>query len=363
MPDTHRNYGIDLLRIVCMLMVPVLHIIGGVLPELYLLGTSYHLGWLLESAVFSAVNCYALISGFVGVGSKSHISRLMSLHLQAMFYSIPITLLAFIIRGRELGTSTLLGAVFPFAFDYYWYYGAYFCLFFFMPALNFLLERMSKRQATLTAGSIILVFSLLPTILQNDFPFTASGYSALWLGALYFLGGYIRKHGVLSNMSRWKLMAGFILLTVFNWAVKMGAEWVTLLVLGRSITSSYLLSYTSPTVLLSAALLLLFFSRLELKGKPLEFTRFFAPAAFGVYLLHDNPVVRGAVVLPLGAWIGGLPAWTLIPLVLLSAVGIWFLGSVTDLLRLALFRRLRVQRRCEKLECVLDGKLERWLEP
>ncbi|MDE6723424.1 MAG: hypothetical protein K2J55_04430, partial [Eubacterium sp.] len=62
-----RNYGIDLLRIVCMIMVPVLHVLGhgGLLEGAEILSVKYEFVWFLEAAAFCAVNCYALISGYV----------------------------------------------------------------------------------------------------------------------------------------------------------------------------------------------------------------------------------------------------------------------------------------------------------
>ena len=67
-----RNYGIDLLRIVSMLMVVVLHVLGqgGVLKTSTPLSIGYSVAWILEIAAYCAVNCYALISGYVGVNSK-----------------------------------------------------------------------------------------------------------------------------------------------------------------------------------------------------------------------------------------------------------------------------------------------------
>ncbi|MBR6668219.1 MAG: acyltransferase family protein [Clostridia bacterium] len=64
-----RNEGIDLLRCLAMLMVVVLHVLnhGGILESSARGMPVYNAAWLLRAAGTCAVNCYALISGYVGV--------------------------------------------------------------------------------------------------------------------------------------------------------------------------------------------------------------------------------------------------------------------------------------------------------
>ncbi|MCR5648942.1 MAG: acyltransferase, partial [Oscillospiraceae bacterium] len=62
-----RNHGVDLLRIVSMLMVVVLHILGqgGLLDAVSAPSLRHTLCWLLLAAAYCAVDCYAMISGYV----------------------------------------------------------------------------------------------------------------------------------------------------------------------------------------------------------------------------------------------------------------------------------------------------------
>ena len=64
-----RNRGIDLLRMAAMWMVVILHILnkGGVLGATAPLSVGCETARLLEIAAYCAVNCYGLISGYVGV--------------------------------------------------------------------------------------------------------------------------------------------------------------------------------------------------------------------------------------------------------------------------------------------------------
>ena len=88
-----RNYGIDFLRCFSMFMVVMLHILGhgGILNNATSGSLNYGVAWLLETMAYCAVNCYALISGFVGTKAKYRYTNIVMLWLQVVFYTIIIT--------------------------------------------------------------------------------------------------------------------------------------------------------------------------------------------------------------------------------------------------------------------------------
>ena len=90
--STKRNLGLDLLRMVSMLGVVELHVLGqqGVLASATPLSPDYMTAWLLETAAFCAVNCYALISGYVGIFGRFHYSSLALIWCQAAWYTLLI---------------------------------------------------------------------------------------------------------------------------------------------------------------------------------------------------------------------------------------------------------------------------------
>lgn len=69
--NTIRNYGIDALRILSMMMVVTLHILtnGEALNSTKVFSGQYEMAWLLQIACFGAVNCYVIISGKVRAGN------------------------------------------------------------------------------------------------------------------------------------------------------------------------------------------------------------------------------------------------------------------------------------------------------
>jgi surface polysaccharide O-acyltransferase-like enzyme len=125
-----RNYGIDLLRIVSMFMVVILHVLGqgGVLTNIQHLTLKGEIFWGIEIACYCAVNCYALISGYVGINAKHKYVNIISLSLQVLFYSVCITgaeIAIALFNRTEISFLTIVSHLLPSITDY-WYFSAYF---------------------------------------------------------------------------------------------------------------------------------------------------------------------------------------------------------------------------------------------
>ena len=102
-----RNYGIDFLRMISMIMIVMLHTLGhgGILRSVSFLSVHYQIAWLLEVIAFGAVNTYAMISGFVSVDSHFKISNILILWLQVLFYGILINTVFFFLLPESRNTS------------------------------------------------------------------------------------------------------------------------------------------------------------------------------------------------------------------------------------------------------------------
>ena len=89
MTEKKRNYGIDLLRMLSMFMIVNLHVLGqgGAMVRIVGDEAGYYAAWFLETCAYCAVDCYGLISGYVGVNGKFRPARLLELWLQVFFYS------------------------------------------------------------------------------------------------------------------------------------------------------------------------------------------------------------------------------------------------------------------------------------
>ncbi len=346
-----RNYGIDLLRVTAMGFVAALHIIGigGIITGSELLSVEFLTAQLLRIAMLCAVNCYALISGFVGWERKPKLSGLAMLWLKAVIFCLAVT--AFFARTNDFGYKTWLNALLPVTTGQYWYLTAYVGLFVLMPILNFAIANMPKKELTWTLSGILVLFCILPISPLTDAFYLHDGYSVLWLAVVYLLGGYLGKYELLDRLSPGKWLLIFVLSVFFAWLPRMLAlAWKPHL--WYDAYGNILIEYTSPSIVLAAVALLAVFSRLELpRGIERSIARV-SPCAFGVYLLHAHPLVFRHVLEnrfahpgtgSIGAMIGTVLMWTAV----ICAAGIAADAALTALLKL-----LKVDRLLKKLDAL-----------
>lgn len=347
-----RNYGIDLLRIVSMFFVAVLHVFnyGGILYRVCLPYSHFYIVWFVEICAYCAVNCYALISGYVGIKSKFKYANILNLYLTAIFYTLAITGIFYIFVPGTVGKIDFIKALFPFGFGHYWYFTAYFCMFFFIPVFNHIINTMDRNSACTLIVSLIGVLSILPTIFNKDIFHTKDGYSAVWLGALYLIGAYISKYDVGKNIGKVSLFGLYLLAVLITWTVKTA---MTVLAAGGYPTDDYaniFVEYTSPTILVTGVCLLLLFSKLQPGSIQKKFIGFFSPLAFSVYLIHEEPLIRENIVRDSFVWTLYEGPWFLLAVVIVSAFLIWFGCSLLDIPRHYLFKLLHIKRLCIKIE-------------
>lgn len=352
-PHSERNHGIELLRIFTMLLAAVLHILkkGGVITASEGNLAAYSTVWLLEAAAYCAVNCYALISGYVGYSDRPkplRLARCIELWLQVVFYSVIITTVYCIAGVGFVGVSDFADAFLPVTSKQYWYFTAYIGMFFFIPLLNALVRRLNRRALVSLCIMLIAVFSLYDTFAsfwKKDPLALVGGHSPLWLGVLYIFGAAMKKLRVPESMSSKKALLIYASAAVFTALFKITGDRLL-----RFVPGSLFVRDTSPTVLLCAAALLVAFARFKPCRKLTEFAVLFAPAAFGVYLLHVSPLVFEHVIGNRFAFIGRLP-FPLLPFAVLASAGVILaVGLAADKVRILLFKALGVPKLCRKAE-------------
>ena len=130
-----KNYGIEWLRILSMYMVAVLHTLGqgGILGSFKQGDLSFSIAWFLETAAFGAVDCFALISGYVGYHSHFRYKKGLRLWFQTFFYTLGITILFAIFMPEAVTKDQWIAAFFPIMKKQYWYMTAYCRIIYFNP--------------------------------------------------------------------------------------------------------------------------------------------------------------------------------------------------------------------------------------
>lgn len=335
-------HNLDLLRIVSMFMIVLTHILGkgGLRDAVDGREDAYFfIVWIMQIFAYVAVNCYGLISGYIGLGSESKLSKIALLWLQVLFYTLVITV-CFNLFGYQLDGNDWLGAFFPVVTSQYWYVTAYFGLLVFKPLLDKGLRFISDKQLGQLVVGIFLVFSLVPALFNNKvLEYSLSkGFGMTWLIILYILGAYLRR------LDLEKIKTGFLL------ALYLFSSLITFL--GMNGIGEIWFWYPSPSLVLASLAIFILFAKWKISGQGRlgALIAFLAPASFGVYLIHLHPLIEKHLLVDQFISLLHLEEW-LLPLALfcLSFV-IYLVSSLIERIRLWLFRRLRLREKLSFLD-------------
>lgn len=344
-----RNYGIDLLRMLLMFMVVILHVLGqgGILDAARPLSSQYNAAWLIETFAYCAVNCYGIITGYVYYNSKYKISSLFQICLQAWLYSVGIAACVWILRPEHFSLSSLLFFGFPVSHRLYWYLSAYVGLFFIIPFLNSGINSLTKHQTKVLLFVSFLLFTVLPTLSEQD-PFgTNRGYSTFWLACLYVVGACIQKYGWAETFASSRAMLIYLASVLLSWGWKIGYESI---VGWETSPCIDLISYTSPTIVVAAIALFFVFKNMKISSKLSVFISIFSSAAFGVYLIHEHEMIIANIMLDNFAFLTGYPTIIMVFAIMSSALAIFTVCISVDCIRYKVFQWIHIRDHLEKIE-------------
>lgn len=347
-----RIHGLDVLRCLSMFYVVILHVLaqgkGGSLDVSFLGASNYAPSWLLNFGALCAVNCFTLISGYVGINSTYRFSKFIALWFQVLFYTLTIAVLFQIFLPGSVNIKTWLTAI---SGNQYWYFTAYAVLFCFIPYLNKGIQALSRNQARQLCCLIIIIFGGLAPIFGVA-EICNQGYNAIWLACLYVIGACIAKFNLWDSLKKPSLYYGLtVIVTTAIFIVWNYAAFATDIYGGYS---HLLVQYTSPLIVLSSIFLFLGCLRLQIKNTIIiKLLAFFAPLSFAVYLIHTNPLIWRH-------WMAGrfeifqsLPWYGMMLAVLAGSLAIYLSCSLIDYIRSLLFRLLNISSLSQKLEQIL----------
>ena len=342
-----RNYGVDALRIVSMLMIVVAHVFtqGGVLNAVEQGSAGWYAAWALRIFILVDVNCFALITGDTAVDSRFRASRVVSLWLQLFAYSVVI---AGLFRVLEIGAFQPKASFFPVLSGRWWYMTAYFGIIFFLPFMGILLRNLSRRQASLLVLALICVFSLLPSVYYRDTFKLQGGYDVAWLAILALIGGYIKRFEPFKNVRRrWLIVYAAAMACICVWKF-----------VSKSAPDRFV-NFTSIFALTGSVALLLFFSRISVAPAVKKLTKFIAPMTLGVYLIHVHPAVWNFVLPGLFAPLAAMNPAVMLLGVVASALVVFLVCAAIDWVRGQLFRLLGINKLAEIIGDKLTALAER----
>lgn len=193
-----RDVNLDLLRIVSMLLIIFLHSIdhSGVLEntENHGVGMNFYVHFTYAMCMV-CVNIYVMLSGYFMVNSKFRLHKLVSLWMEAVFYSFILKLIFMLVGKESFSVVSLVSCFFPILTGRYWFLTIYTGLYLVSPFINILIQGMDKKQH----GFLNLVLFAIMSIWISIHPSIAGmnsggGWGLAWFVVLYLAAAWLRLY-------------------------------------------------------------------------------------------------------------------------------------------------------------------------
>ena len=346
-----RNYNIDLLKIISMIMVVILHInlFGGLINSAshsdkfdYKFFVNFY-----EEVCVIAVNVFVVISSwFLSSSTSFKTKKIIQLIVSMFFWYIGATIVAFLL-GIHPDTKGIASTL-PLVGTSYGFISGYLVLFLLSPYINKLTERLSKKSYRLLAIGLFVVFSLFAPLIHNGYLLVNSGYSFAWFICIYIITGYIRKHLKWQNWFWYHYLVSFVLMTLIGTLSRCFQ-------LPLYLTNGH---YNDPVIFISALSCFLFFASIRVEsGFAIKIISFFVPLSVAVFFIHANPFIE--------QWFStiGFNSFinenTIHYMVIVPALAllVFIFCTVCDYVRDKLFSILRINKLVDKLSSSLDKHL------
>ena len=239
----------------------------------------------------TGVNIFILITGYYSYKIlKIKYHKLAHLGLKTTFYSVLLTIAAFITGSAAISKKILLKSFFPLIFgNGYWFIIIYFELCLLMPILNKVIIDLDKKEHEYFLLTGFIIFTVLPFVIQPYIEINEFGYSNLiWFIYIYFLGAYISKYNISDRFENKMLLSLLLIGSIFAHIV---FSVLSSIEFGPSILKpmiNSLASYNANAIfpLFISIIFMILFTKISIKENKLLAS--LGAATFGIYLFHDN---------------------------------------------------------------------------
>ena len=300
-----RNPGIDLLRLLTMYCIVLNHFLyhGQGINHFYRYKTEL---LMIHSYTDWHNDAFILISGIVGYKTNKY-SNLLYLWLQVTFYSVGIHKYATEYKKGFHVRQDIEKQYYPLIFSQYWYFTIYFGTYLYLPLINKGIEYLTKFELRLVIMSSLGILILWRDYKNRNDMFNFHGGGSIpWFLLFYTIGGYIGKYKVNYNGFK-RLILLFIYGSIyliashvyFKACIKKEYDFI---IFDKKIEIPFELrkmlneSYDSSLKIIQSISVCLFFLQIPYNKYIGKVISFFGPLAFGIYLIHDNNIIRENVI-------------------------------------------------------------------
>lgn len=289
--DNHRKSGLDLLRLVCMLMVITLHYFGagGLLASNQTSKINYYIGSFFVVFCRIAVDCFYLNSGYFLKPSENRNiieekvkKGILKIYSKAWSYSVLITIICLILGISDFSLSVILRAFFPVIFNQYWFITVFILLQGVRPFIEKLLFNLDKTDLRILCG-ILLFFDCFACAFGNN---SLLEYGNGFLhGITMILVGFSLNY-IPSNKYRKSVLT--IVYIAFCVATRLSSLVITYLGVDINYSSTFMV-YNSPLIIIASIAFFLIFRDVRCN---IKWVTKVSPHVLAIYLLNDHSLMR-----------------------------------------------------------------------
>lgn len=286
--ESNRESNYELLRLLSMVLILCLHANFQSLGEPTVTAATANPVQMFVRVFFQqicevGVNVFVLISGWFGIRPKK--SSFFNLIFQVFFYSVGLYLLMFLLGDRLPFLKTIQVLWFG---SGYWFVPAYIILYVLSPVINSFIDN-SDRSSIVKFLCLYFALELIYGWAFDDFANYDGGYSTISFVGLYVLARYLRIYKPsIMYWSKGRLMALYFIICSLGALITILSLLSGITFLAEHIYGKMLI-YTSPFVVVPSLLLVLIFSKIEIKSKSINWL---ASSCFAIYLIHQHLMVR-----------------------------------------------------------------------
>lgn len=263
-------------------------------------------------------------------------------------------LIAFLVN-KQITYNAILGMLIPITKQSYWFVSCYVLLICLQPMLNLIIEKTDEKQLKCFVIELIFLFSIVPTFLPWSKGITSSGTDVIWFITIYFLMAYVKKYGNEISLFQNKAFGWYLM--VLGIVIGVILDYISVWILHRININNVekIFYFNNSTMFLAAAFgLFLIFKNMD-NNKISRWVCVPASTTFGIYLLHDNPLVRENIweilekIFPYSQSL-----ITNIMNCFLKVVVIFMIGMIVELIRQYLFKKLKIDELSSWADTILD---------
>lgn len=309
-----RDGGIELLRIICLLLIFWMHAAGSYEGG----GPSAWISIAADVAGNIGVSCFILISGYYGI--RLDVKKMIRLDLMLVFYSWSSLALS-LAWGERLGGEAVISHIFPVIGKQSWFFTCYFALAFLSPFLNQIAESLGEIRMRQMLIAMLVIFSGITTVFFFDIN-GDGGKGIVHMVMVYMIGRYIALYQRDRVCRAGHLWAALLATMAINYCLN-----AALYVATGTVQNRYARDNTLFTVA-EAVLAFLIFRSASFSSEAVERLARHVPGAFAAEWALRGIMTR--YVFDYAAY-AAEPYYE--PLLLLSAAGLVAMGIAIDFLR------------------------------